>query len=337
MKKIILSFLIILVPICIHSQTQTTLTDLGRLLAHTTVTPNVYNGSATFGSYLYSAGDGKVYIYKMNDPKNPAYIKTVPSLTNAQRVWTGENYMFVYTGTAVKIYNLTDPENPLFKSDYSAGVDLHKVSAKGNYMFVLYMMEYNTGKNGSFEIVDITDAANPQLRGTYKPSNYEGRSFFFSETANRVYVAHYANASRQGYIREIDYSVSTNPTQVREFTITGAPIEISVSGTTMFVLKDGGWQGPSKLEAYDLSVTPIAKLASLQVSTERAWDMHVYGNSITVTLLEANGFKNYTWNAATKVFENSVLLNIPNASQISWYMVSTQGSGSIQILRKTLK
>ncbi|NJD23012.1 MAG: hypothetical protein FIA82_10160 [Melioribacter sp.] len=336
MKKIISTFLIILIPICIYPQTQTTLTDLGRLAAHTTVTPNVYNGSATSGSYLYSAGDGKVYIYKMTDPKNPTYIKTVPSLTNAQRVWTGENYMFVYTGTAVKIYDLTDPENPLFKSDYSAGVDLHKVSAKGNYMFVLYMMEYNTGKDGSFEIVDITDAANPQLRGTYKPSNYEGRSFFFSETANRVYVAHYANASGQGYIREIDYSVPTNPTIVREFTITGAPIEISVSGTTMFVLKDGGWQGPSKLEAYDLSVTPIAQSASLQVSSERAWDMHVYGNSITVTLLESNGFKNYTWNATTKVFENGVLLNIPNASQISWYMVSTQGSGSIQTLRKNL-
>jgi len=62
MKKIILSFLIILIPVYIYSQTQTTLTDLGRLSAHTTVTPNVYNGSAVSGTYYYTAGTVK-YIF----------------------------------------------------------------------------------------------------------------------------------------------------------------------------------------------------------------------------------------------------------------------------------
>lgn len=329
--------LIVFAALSLNVYPQTTLQDLGQLSNRTTTTPNVYNGSAVYDQYLYNAGDGKVYIYKMTDPKNPTYIKTIPSIITAQRVWAGEKYLFVYTGDKIKIYDLTDPETPNFKSDYSAGVDLHKVSARGKYMFVLYMSEYVTHKDGSFEIVDISNPLTPLLKSTYKPNNYEGRSFYFSSDTNRVFVAHYNSSLNQGIIRELDYSNPTSPTQVREKIISGAPVEMSISGSTLFVLKDGGWQGPSKLDAYQIDATsPITELASFQVSTGRAWDMHAYGNSITITLLETNGFKNYTWNATSKAFENSLSLNIPNASQLSWYMVSTQSSGNINNLRKTL-
>ncbi len=333
------SFIIlILISLTIYPQTQTTLKDLGTLSSKTSTAPGVFNGSATYKNYVYVVGLGKVYIYNEIDPKNPAYINTISIYSEtggARRVWVGENYLFVYTGYRIKIYDLANPESPLLKSDYFSGEDLHKVSAKGNYMFVLYMTDQKYGKAGSLEIVDISNPSSAQLKGTYKPSNYEGRSFFFSDTENRIFVAHYENLSKKGYIREIDYSDPINPLQVRELIVDGATIEISVNGNTLFMLKDGGWTGSSKLEAYNLASSSISLLSSLQVSTERAWDMHVYGNSITTTLLENNGIKDYTWNETGKSFEAGQLLNIPLASQASWYVVSTKTSNSITNLKKT--
>lgn len=318
--------LLILFPLLIYSQTNTVLENLGEFSTKTVNAPNEFRGSAVYNNYLYLAGDGLVYIYNIENPEAPVFIKTIPSLSDVERVWTGETYLFAYDGSTLKIFSLADPENPEFISDYESGVDLHKVDARGSYMFVLYLYEYVTNKEGSFEIVDISDPANPQLQSVYKPENHEGRDFCFSADANRVFVAHYNFTTKNGLVREIDYTDPTSIQFVREKQITMAPINIAVSNSNLFVFKDAGWvqNGPSTLEAYQIGDNDITELESIEVSSENSFagNMHVYGNSISLCLL-TEGLKTYTWDVGSTTFQEEEFLNVPNASQTSSFVLNS--------------
>ncbi|MDP3582983.1 MAG: hypothetical protein Q8S39_13705, partial [Ignavibacteria bacterium] len=264
----------------------------------------------------------------------PTFVKTISGITGMTRIWISGNYLFSYVGSEIRIYDLTNPETPVLKSNYATGSDLHKVAVKGNYMFLIYIMDMTLGKNGSLEIVDISSITNPQFKASLKPANSEGRSFCFSNTGNRIYVSHYNYSTSKGVIRELDYSNPALYSIIREITIEGAPVEMSIEGNRLFLLKDAGWAGPSKLEAYNIESSSITLLSSLTVSTGMAWDMHVYGNSVSVSLLESNGFKDYNWSGTSNIFDAAQSLNIPNSAQLSAYLLSNGSNGSSHVLNK---
>lgn len=333
MKKTVLVICFFLLSVITFAQTNAAFTDVGQLKNLTSVYPQTFYGTATLDNYLYVVGDNNLYVYDISDETAIVHKKTI-GVYGAVRVWSGENFVFVYNGTEVQIFDATDKANPQLKGAYYAAVDLHHVRAKGNYMYVLYMYDYQTNKNGSIEVVDISTPTSPVLKDSYKPGDNEGRSFCFSPDGNKIFMAQYNFGTSNTVVREMDITDPTNIQVLRTFTCSGAPVKIEFCGNDLILLKDNNRAAPSVLEVYEIPASgDWTKLTTIQAAVSPAWDMHIYGASITLALMDG-GMKDYSWNTQTNTFITGASLAISKASQMSWYVKPQSITGGNSLLKR---
>jgi hypothetical protein len=88
------------------------------------------------GAYLYAiTSQGKLYVFSLTDPKNPALVSTLSISQNARRVLATASGLVVSYSSSVQPVNLSNPAAPVGGSSISTGT-INDITVDGNNLYI---------------------------------------------------------------------------------------------------------------------------------------------------------------------------------------------------------
>ncbi|MDK9699164.1 MAG: hypothetical protein OEM52_03295, partial [bacterium] len=162
-------------------------------------TPGIANCVAISGNFAYVAdGSSGLHAINVSNPSNPQFVGTYfVQGAFARDVAISGNYAYVIYG-GLSIIDVANPAQMVLISIPNTMSNPSNVEVSGNYAYV-------TGQSGVFtligylQVIDVTNPANPQIRGDYREAGSgqgglrsRGSAIFcFTVSDNYAYISSY--------------------------------------------------------------------------------------------------------------------------------------------------
>lgn len=130
-----------------------------------------------YGNYLYTVGASQMEIFNVANPTNPQKEQPVYLGAGIETIFPYQNKLFIGSNAGMFIYSLANPAQPTHLGGYSHLRACDPVVVEGNYAYVTLRTNPNNFCNGTanqLDVVDISNAAMPQVRKTYPMQNPHG-------------------------------------------------------------------------------------------------------------------------------------------------------------------
>lgn len=129
------------------------------------------------GNYLYTVGANQMEIFNIANPANPQQKEPVYLGNGIETIFPYQNKLFIGSNAGMFIYSLSNPAQPTYLGGYSHLRACDPVVVEGNYAYVTLRTSANSfcgGTANQLDVVDISNAASPQVRKTYPMQNPHG-------------------------------------------------------------------------------------------------------------------------------------------------------------------
>ncbi|MBL6444813.1 hypothetical protein JMN32_00730 [Fulvivirga sp. 29W222] len=122
---------------------------------------------AISGNNLYVVGESSLLNYDITDPAHPSFNSEITLGFDIETIFPKGNYLFIGAQSGMHIFDVSDPENLVKLSTYSHIVNCDPVVVSGNYAYESLQAGCGSNSADQFEVIDITDPANPKQVGQY--------------------------------------------------------------------------------------------------------------------------------------------------------------------------
>ncbi|UCC80954.1 MAG: T9SS type A sorting domain-containing protein [Candidatus Zixiibacteriota bacterium] len=136
---------------------------LGYINNYSAVTRNFY----VDGDYAYLTEDERINpggdfvgVLDISDPTNPIVVDTIGNVVNPNYIVVDNGYAYLTTSNDLRIYNVSN-------LDSISLVSIYPYQNYGSQIVIEYPYLYMACANTAFEIINISDPANPFCVGTY--------------------------------------------------------------------------------------------------------------------------------------------------------------------------
>jgi hypothetical protein len=158
--------------------------------------PSAYSSIIVKDDYGYIADyNYGLWIFDLKDPKNPQKISGIPTAGEADAIWVGDKYGYMWQtfGGTIFIIDITNPEDPKMMGNYWDGCWINYDNwFRGNYTIVgkdnfFFVSKLNKG----ISIVDVSNPAKPKEIGILldeKGNKVEGHGACLFVRKDRLYV-----------------------------------------------------------------------------------------------------------------------------------------------------
>ncbi|RDC61626.1 hypothetical protein AHMF7616_00206 [Adhaeribacter pallidiroseus] len=129
------------------------------------------------GNYLYTVGTSQMGVFNIANPINPQLKEPVYLGAGIETIFPYQNKLFIGSNAGMFIYGLSNPAVPAYLGGYSHLRACDPVVVEGNYAYVTLRANANSvcgGTANQLDVVDISNAAMPQVRKTYPMQNPHG-------------------------------------------------------------------------------------------------------------------------------------------------------------------
>ena len=184
---------------------------------------NYYVNSTTrVDSVLLVAHSNGMKILNFTDPTNPVEIGEVTTAGYTRTLVPVGNYVYAANSSKFVVFDITDRTAPVEIGSWTdSWYGAEEILIDGNYAYIA------NGPNRGFDIVDITDPANPAGLGTINPS---GSSSRLDKSGNYVFLA----AGTSG-LQIIDVSNPLSPNIDNTWDEGYSVTDVDVVGTIAYV------------------------------------------------------------------------------------------------------
>ncbi|MFH0793447.1 MAG: carboxypeptidase regulatory-like domain-containing protein, partial [bacterium] len=200
--------------------------------------PSNATGVAVSGSLVYVAdGSSGLRILDVTDPAAAAEVGSYESGSQSLGVAVSGSLAYLADDIAgLEILDVSDPSTPLVAGVYDAGYPALSVVLTESIAFVVFdTSQDQTPDTRRLDLLDLTDAASPQLLSSYS-SAHGIRSVTVS--GDRVYIQ---NAGVTAGIFDIlDIADPRNPALLGSYSSSDAANGLAASGSVVYVTDEGG-------------------------------------------------------------------------------------------------
>ncbi|QNF35826.1 hypothetical protein HUW51_12700 [Adhaeribacter swui] len=130
-----------------------------------------------YGNFLYTVGPSQMQVFNVANPTNPQKGEPVYLGGGIETIFPYQNKLFIGSNAGMLIYSLANPAAPTHIGGYSHLRACDPVVVEGNYAYVTLRTNPNSfcgGNANQLDVVDISNAALPQVRKTYPMQNPHG-------------------------------------------------------------------------------------------------------------------------------------------------------------------
>jgi hypothetical protein len=226
--------------------------------------PNAAGGSGQAGSmarfalhqnFLYTVGQNDLHLFNIATPSKPKDFATVNVGWGIETIFPYEDKLFIGSSTGMFIYDNSNPAAPKQLSTFQHGRSCDPVVVQDDIAYVtLRTGTACQGTQNQLDLVDISNAASPQLIKSYQMQNPHGLSIDFPA----LYLCEGEHGLKVFDVKD-KFNVDKN--QLAHFTEMDAYDVISMGKTLLLIGKDGFYQydasNPKDLRL--LSKIPVGK------------------------------------------------------------------------------
>jgi hypothetical protein len=183
------------------------------------------------GNHAYVTCGCGLLVLDVSNPDEPQLVGQLSDIRSMERLDVVGNLLYVITLGRVHIVDITSPRTPRMLGFYSFDSPFSDVEVDNGFMYVTKLGYYRTNSglhSQGLDIVDVRDAAHPQLLATYQT---HGPALAVEVQGNVVYV------SDRTTVDVVDVSVPDAPMRVAHYATPGSAdaLELDSSRNLLFV------------------------------------------------------------------------------------------------------
>ena len=119
-------------------------------------------------STLYAVDENSLRAFSLADPRKPTFAGTIDLGWGIETIFPTADKLFIGTTTGMQIFGVTDPLNPEHLSTFEHVLSCDPVVVSGDLAYVTLWGGRDCGSAGDqLEIIDVSDARNPQFVANY--------------------------------------------------------------------------------------------------------------------------------------------------------------------------
>lgn len=206
-------------------------------------------------NFLYTVGQNSMQLFNISNPAQPQQSTNINLGWGIETIFPYQNKLFIGSSTGMFIYDNSNPAEPKQLSVFQHGRACDPVVVHENIAYVT--LRTGTGCGGGqnqLDLVDISNAASPQLIKSYQMQNPHGLSIDFPT----LYLAEGEHGLKLFDVKD-KFAIDKN--QIAHFKGMDAYDVISLGKTLLLIGKDGFYQydATNSLDLKLISKIPVGK------------------------------------------------------------------------------
>jgi hypothetical protein len=206
-------------------------------------------------NFLYAVGQNNMQLFNISNPAQPQQSTSINLGWGIETIFPYQNKLFIGSSTGMFIYDNSNPAEPKQLSVFQHGRACDPVVVHENVAYVT--LRTGTGCGGAqnqLDLVDVSNAASPQLIKSYQMQNPHGLSIDFPT----LYLAEGEHGLKLFDVKD-KFAVDKN--QIAHFKGMDAYDVISLGKTVLLIGKDGFYQydATNSLDLKLISKIPVGK------------------------------------------------------------------------------
>ena len=206
-------------------------------------------------NFLYAVGQNNLQLFNISNPAQPQQSTSINLGWGIETIFPYQNKLFIGSSTGMFIYDNSNPAEPKQLSVFQHGRACDPVVVHENIAYVtLRTGTACAGGQNQLDLVDVSNAASPQLIKSYQMQNPHGLSIDFPT----LYLAEGEHGLKLFDVKD-KFAVDKN--QIAHFKGMDAYDVISLGKTVLLIGKDGFYQydATNSLDLKLISKIPVGK------------------------------------------------------------------------------
>ena len=243
--------------------------------------------------YLFVADNLGIWLYDMQDPADPQFLKLYTEWDESNEIIRVENRLYVFTWQDIRILDISDPMNIVELGVYVPSFSYGEEAVDGDYIYgVTWQIP------GKLEIINVSDPANCIKSGEITLPGL-GRAIYLDEKSKRLYVSYWKSETETGTLI-FDIKNPQSPVLLKTITSDKIPMCIVAKGDTLFIGSINEVEADTAfwyLEVFDISDTANIVKISENSGEGQIWSLHIkndyliagiYGGSVYIFNMYVN-------------------------------------------------
>jgi hypothetical protein len=221
--------------------------------------------------YLYVADNSDLEIVNIKDPRNPRWLASHFTFSDARGITIASNYAYVAALAAgLLVFDVSDPAFPELVGWYDTRAHALSVALSGMYALV-------ADREAGLHIIDVSNPARPRRVGTYEPNG---------DVQKVVVAGNHAYVIVENRMEVIEISDAASPEHVGSYVTRNSPLDLAVVGANAYLA--GGDAGLLVIDISDptnprlVGQNPNFAAFTVQVTEDYAF----IGGNPTLTILD---------------------------------------------------